>query len=155
MCCVGLAFEFWLLFLQSSHLALFLCCGQCLVFEVLLGVHLGFDLSQTRHLPRFNSRKLQGTFSVLSPEKFSFVRRAYNQTHSLPPATAGAALWLIYVLVSFYSRAGIILEWYWPIFGAVCTLPALWLQFEWTLPKSVLEQTCHWFWHWPEWSPKF
>lgn len=61
---------------------------------------------------RCSSIELQGTFQVLSPEKFLLVGRDYSQTRCLLQPIAGA-MWLPFLL----PGAGITLEWFWPLSG--------------------------------------
>ena len=84
-CCIWLPFPS----VQPSAVALFACCGQCLILTVLVSqTEDTLDLNGVRPgiCQRCSSTKLQGTFTVLSPEKLSVVGRACSQTSCPPPA---------------------------------------------------------------------
>ena len=74
---------------QSSAIALFACCGECLVPVLLVGQSgASLRLSCTRPgiCQSCCSTKPQYTFFVLSPEKLSLIGRACSQARCLPTA---------------------------------------------------------------------
>lgn len=89
--------EFWMLFpsVQLSVVALLDYCGQILVLVRLVfqsGATLGLSEVRPGICQSHQSAKLQGAFSVLSPEKFSFMGGACSQNNCLSLSTAGAAV---------------------------------------------------------------
>lgn len=85
VCCMhpAVVAESYLPSVQSSAMALTVCCEQGLAPVLLVG-HSGVTLALSSFRQgngqRCSSTKLQGVFPVLSPEKLSLVGRACSQT---------------------------------------------------------------------------
>ena len=126
-----------------SAVALFACCGECLVPVLLVhqcGASLGLSYTRPGICQSCCSTNLQGAFSMLSPEKLSLVGRACRQTRYLIPAhcwgcsQTGVCI-VIFPFPQGRSHFGVILA---PV-GSACILASLWHHFASTLAKDMLE----------------
>lgn len=82
--------------------------------------------------------ELQGTFPVLSPEKFSLVDGVSITPGICPQPTARSTVGLVCVVVFFpwgSSHCGVVLA---PV-RATYTVLGLWCHFGWALAKAILE----------------
>ena len=98
---------------QSSAVALFACCGQCLVPVLLVsqsGATVSLSLVRPGVCPRCSSTKLKDAFPVLSPEKLLLVGGDCSQTQlSASSPLLGLSAWRVWLSCP-HPRAGVTLS---------------------------------------------